>query len=597
MSPNFLRSSRLYVMAAACLIFLGLSQAHAQTTWNLVWSDEFNGPANSAPNPNTWAYDTGGGGWGNGELETYCAPFSGAAPCNSGNSNIYEDGNGNLVIKAINNNGTWTSGRMNTIGKETFQYGRIEARMKLPVGAGFWPAFWMLGNDLNSGTSWPTCGEQDIMEWVQSYTPTTTSSTVHGPGYSGGNGIGARYTFPNGGRIDDGAYHTYGVIWAANSMQFYRDDYTKPFLTVTPATIPAGDQWVYNQPFFILLNFAIGSGGFPGATNSSTPTTGTVLVDYVRVYQAGTSNTGGGGTSGAVAIDAGGGASGSYIADADFSGGSTASTGAAINTSGVTNPAPQAVYQTERYGNSTYTIPGLTAGSQYSVTLHFAEIYWNAAGKREFNASINGTQVLNNFDIFAAAGGENIAIAKTFNATANSSGQVVVNFANGAVDQAKISGIQVAAAAASGGGGGATGITGNHIIEASYNNGFVVDDWAASTASGNKVDLYSANGTAAQSWSFSTSGVNPAGDYNIAVLGANCMQAAGTANGSAITIAPCNGASNQAWNVVGLGTGYTLHPASAPGMCLDSPSSTTAAGTALQIWACSGAPNQTWDLK
>jgi beta-glucanase (GH16 family) len=251
-------------------------------TWTLIWSDEFNGPAGSSPNPANWNYDTGGGGWGNAELEYYCAPTSGT-PCNPGNPNIYLDGNGNLVIKAINSGGTWTSGRMNTNGKFQVQYGRIEARMKLPVGAGIWPAFWMLGTNIGS-VGWPTCGEQDIMEWVPQYTPTTTSSHIHGPGYSGSKGIGADFTFPNGGRTDDASYHVYGVIWAANKLQFYRDDYTKPFLTLTPANIPAGTQWVYNHPFNILLNLAIG-GGFPGNPDASTPNPAIVLVDWVRVYQ------------------------------------------------------------------------------------------------------------------------------------------------------------------------------------------------------------------------------------------------------------------------------------------------------------------------
>jgi beta-glucanase (GH16 family) len=289
--PMFSRRALAAFGALTLALLAAAVPLHAQT-WNLQWSDEFNGSANSAPNANNWNYDTGGGGWGNGELEIYCAPFSSASPCDPANSNIYEDGNGNLVIRAINKNGTWTSGRMKTQGKQNFQYGRIEARMKLQAGDGFWPAFWMLGSDIGS-VGWPQSGEQDIIEWVQSYGASTTSSTVHGPGYSGGNGIGSRYTFPNGGRIDDGSYHTYGVVWSPNQMQFYRDNPTKPFFTVTPSNIPSGDQWVFNNPFFILLNFAIGGGGFPGNTDSTTPSTGTMLVDYVRVYQSSTSiNTG-----------------------------------------------------------------------------------------------------------------------------------------------------------------------------------------------------------------------------------------------------------------------------------------------------------------
>jgi hypothetical protein len=143
----------------------------------------------------------------------------------------------------------------------------------------------MLGADITSDP-WPGCGEQDIMEWVQSYTPTTTSSTVHGPGYSGANGIGAEYTFPNGGRVDDNNYHVYGVIWSQNSLQYYRDSPSNVFKTVTSATIPAGDQWVFNNPFFLLLNLAIGDGGFPGSTDGSTPSSAEMLVDYVRAYQS-----------------------------------------------------------------------------------------------------------------------------------------------------------------------------------------------------------------------------------------------------------------------------------------------------------------------
>ncbi len=262
----------------------GLARTASAQAWTLQWSDEFNAAAGIYPNAANWTYDTGNGGFNNPEIEYYCAPGSNTAPCSTTSPNAYQDGNGNLVIKAMRNgSGEWTSARLKTQGLKQFQYGRIEARIKLPVGDGFWPAFWMLGANINT-VSWPACGEQDIMEWVQSYTPTTTSSTSHGPGYSGGNGIGARFTFPNGGRIDDGNYHVYGVLWGPNSIQYYRDSPSNIFLTTTPANIPSGDQWVYNNPFFLLLNLAIGSGGFPGATDGSTPGSATMLVDYVRVY-------------------------------------------------------------------------------------------------------------------------------------------------------------------------------------------------------------------------------------------------------------------------------------------------------------------------
>jgi len=274
--------ARLWLLGIVALLFL--AQSATAQDWGLVWSDEFNGPAGSAPDPSIWKFETGNNnGWGNNELEYYCPPTNNLPPCSTANPNTYLDGTGNLVIQAIKTqSGTWTSGRMKTEGLESFQYGRIEARMKLPVGAGIWPAFWMLGTNIGT-VNWPTCGEQDIMEWVPQYTPIRTSSTVHGPGYSGGNGIGSRFIFPNNGQVDN-AFHTYGVIWSQDKMQFYRDDYTQPFFTVTPANIPAGTQWVYNHPFFILLNLAIG-GGFPGNPDGTTPSPSLVLVDYVRVYQ------------------------------------------------------------------------------------------------------------------------------------------------------------------------------------------------------------------------------------------------------------------------------------------------------------------------
>jgi len=289
LTKEFLNALRVAQQAGARLWLLGivaflfLVQSATAQNWSLVWSDEFNGPAGSAPDPSIWKFETGNNnGWGNNELEYYCPPTNNTPPCSTATPNIYLDGTGNLVIKAINQSGTWTSGRMKTEGLQSFQYRRIEARMKLPVGAGIWPAFWMLGTDIGS-VGWPTCGEQDIMEWVPQYTPTTTSSTIHGPGYSGGNGIGSKFTFPSGGRVDN-AFHTYGVIWSQNKMQFYRDDYTQPFFTVTPANIPGGTQWVFNHPFFILLNLAMG-GGFPGNPDGTTPNPAMVLVDYVRVYE------------------------------------------------------------------------------------------------------------------------------------------------------------------------------------------------------------------------------------------------------------------------------------------------------------------------
>lgn len=287
--PQTFRSRPSQCLVVA-LMFLLLAPASFAQKWTLVWSDEFNAPA-GPPDPKNWTYDRGARGWGNNELEHYCAPDDNTPPCNASTPNIRLDGKGNLVITAIRTTGgtsdgtsTWTSGRMKTLGLREFQYGRIEARMKLPVGAGLWPAFWMLGTNMATN-HWPACGEQDIMEWVPQYTPNQTSSTIHGPGYSGRKGIGSKFAFAKGGRVDDAKFHVYGVIWSEDRMQFYRDEYTKPFFTITPADLPPGTEWAYNHPFFLLLNLAVG-GNFPKpGPDSTTPSPAVVLVDYVRVYQ------------------------------------------------------------------------------------------------------------------------------------------------------------------------------------------------------------------------------------------------------------------------------------------------------------------------
>ncbi|MGB6431436.1 MAG: glycoside hydrolase family 16 protein [Candidatus Acidiferrales bacterium] len=283
-----LRLSPLHRVAAITfMFFVAVRPAGAQTKWSLVWSDEFNGPAGSAPSSDIWTFKDKGKNY-NDELEVYCAPSDDVAPCSAAAPNIFEDGGGNLVIRAMRTaDGTWTSGRMITSHTEMPQYGRIEARIKLTPGDGLWPAFWMLGSDLLSGTAWPACGEVDIMEWVPQFTPTTTSGTEHGPGYDGCCGAkNAKFTFPGGGRIDDGNYHIYGVIWSENKLQLYRDDPAQIFFTLTSADIPADKQWVFNQPFFLILNLAVGGDWPAPGPDNSTPTPADMLVDYVRVYRA-----------------------------------------------------------------------------------------------------------------------------------------------------------------------------------------------------------------------------------------------------------------------------------------------------------------------
>jgi beta-glucanase (GH16 family) len=255
-----------------------------------VWSDEFDGPKGALPDPATWAYDVGGGGWGNGEVGVYCDPHtSWPSPCSSSQPNAYLDGGGNLVIEARRQGGNWTSARLKTMGLRELEYGRIEARMRLPVGAGLWPAFWLLGADIER-VGWPQSGSITVAENVperpnmNGLGPTGVRSTLHGPGYFGGNGLWQNFTLPSGGRIDDEAYHVYGAIWSPEMVQFYVDDVSNVFFVVTPSQLPTGGRWVFDHPFFILLNLAVG-GHWPGPPEASTPDLARILVDYVRHYR------------------------------------------------------------------------------------------------------------------------------------------------------------------------------------------------------------------------------------------------------------------------------------------------------------------------
>jgi beta-glucanase (GH16 family) len=275
------------VIRGILLLWLVLPAGMAQTTsgWKLVWSDEFNGPAGAPPNPANWNYDLGGGGWGNGEAEVYT---------NSPN-NVFQDGKGSLVIRAIrDSSGNFTSARLQTgaPGASTqttdlsWQYGRIEARIKLPFGLGVWPAFWILGENIDL-VGWPQSGEVDIMENFGTYdnNVSVNNGTAHGPGYSGADGISRAYTLPFGEKVADD-YHVYAIEWSHNSIVWYVDGAS--YHTVTPSSIPEGDQWVFNAPFFILLNLAIGGPDtFLGTPNPKAPFPNQdMLVDYVRVYQS-----------------------------------------------------------------------------------------------------------------------------------------------------------------------------------------------------------------------------------------------------------------------------------------------------------------------
>lgn len=227
-------------------------------TYQLVWSDEFDG---SAVNTANWSFETGGGGWGNNEQQYYQATNATVA-------------NGNLVITAKKQSAgglPYTSARLITKGKREYKYGRFEARIKLPQGAGQWPAFWMLGANINT-VSWPKCGEIDIMENIN--TSTTVLGTMHwfsnAYAYYGGNTT----TTPT-------AYHVYRVDWTPNSIAWFVDGVQFHTGDITN-NINGTEE--FHLPFFIILNMAVG-GNLPGQTIDESRLPANMYVDYVRVYQ------------------------------------------------------------------------------------------------------------------------------------------------------------------------------------------------------------------------------------------------------------------------------------------------------------------------
>ncbi|MGA9708131.1 MAG: family 16 glycosylhydrolase, partial [Candidatus Sulfotelmatobacter sp.] len=255
----------------------------------LVWSDEFTNSTGAPvqPNPAIWTYDTGNSGFGNDELENYCAWGSNTSPCSTANPSAYVGTDGYLYIVAQQPSpGVYTSARLKTQGLFSFQYGRIEFRAQVPEAQGFWPADWLLGNNIAT-INWPACGEQDVLERVNAAgTPDWNEGSIHGTGFTGGTGQGTTSYFPNGETAS--TFHAYGMIWSPGSVSYYVDDSTHPYVTYTPTSLTPlndGAVWPFDagQSNFIILNLAIG-GDYPGPPNSSTPFPSEMLVDYVRVY-------------------------------------------------------------------------------------------------------------------------------------------------------------------------------------------------------------------------------------------------------------------------------------------------------------------------
>ena len=261
------------------LLIIVIGAASAQGG-KLVFRDEFDGQNNSSLDVSKWTAEIGGGGWGNKELEFYT----------DSTENAHLDGSGSLVINAVKLDpprslSCWygpcqfTSARLKTKGKFDLKYGRFEARIKIPRGQGVWPAFWLLGNNIDT-VGWPRCGEIDIMENI-GREPDTVHGTIHGPGYSGAKGIGAPYALQGNKSFADN-FHIFAVEWSENEIRWFVDG--KQYRSVKADDLPAGKKWVYDHPFFIILNLAVG-GEWPGSPGESTLFPQTMLVDYVRVYR------------------------------------------------------------------------------------------------------------------------------------------------------------------------------------------------------------------------------------------------------------------------------------------------------------------------
>jgi beta-glucanase (GH16 family) len=264
-----------------------LSAADTATTpgseWVQVWSDEFDGDSGTSFDAARWSPDLGDGcaagicGWGNQEKEYYTTEAE----------NIALDGHGHLMIvaRAAPSGLTcyygacrYTSAKVHTRGKVSASPGLVEARLKLPVGQGLWPAFWMLGANFPA-TAWPRCGELDIMEYRGSQ-PATTSSAIHGPGYSGNTPFAHAKT--RVGENYSADFHKFSVAWDSMRVRFFVDDTLHYRLRRTD--VERFGVWVFDQPFFLILNLAVG-GHFDGDPQSDAILPATMLVDYVRVYR------------------------------------------------------------------------------------------------------------------------------------------------------------------------------------------------------------------------------------------------------------------------------------------------------------------------
>jgi beta-glucanase (GH16 family) len=236
----------------------------------LLWHDEFNGRSGTVPNSSKWATIVGAARH-NQELEYY----------SHSPANVSLNGRGALAITVRHQSRggrQYTSGRLETLGRFHVQYGRIQARIRFPSGVGLWPAFYMLGTNYPR-VGWPESGELDMMEF-QGQRPTRLVGTIHGPTTDGATGW-QKNAFAYSSRPFNQRFHVYGINWTRNKVVFTLDG--KTYGTVTRSELHPGDRWVFNRPFFLVMDVAVG-GYWVGPPNSTTRFPAKMLVDWVRVY-------------------------------------------------------------------------------------------------------------------------------------------------------------------------------------------------------------------------------------------------------------------------------------------------------------------------
>ena len=249
------------------LLLLALSSVSGAPKWELTFDQTFDGPKGQAPDAKVWGRDVGPARQNN-EMQTYT----------DGNANAFLDGKGNLVIEARkepSQGREYTSARLRTKGTFEQRYGKMEARMMLPKGQGIWPAFWMLGADIDK-VGWPKCGEIDILEYI-GREPKTVYGTLHGPGYSGGAGIQGKTLSDTLGT----AFHDYAVEWTPEKIVWTFDG--KPYFTVDAKDVGNKD-WPFEKPQFLILNLAVG-GEWPGYPDATTVLPQRLVVDHVKVWK------------------------------------------------------------------------------------------------------------------------------------------------------------------------------------------------------------------------------------------------------------------------------------------------------------------------